>query len=144
MAMNKKVQPLGRRRFIDWTAFQDTTYNIWVVGGIFTMTGIQIPYYYATLYAVARDLTSEQLGFYVVTIMNAGSFLGRLVLPWIASHVGVDNAYMLAYTGTATICFCFVATQSQESIFTVAVLYGFFSGGLVALSTVSQCVQTLP
>lgn len=130
--------PRRRRQFVDWFAFREVSFDAYLVGGIATMVGLSAPYYYANLYAIETGLTSTQLGFFVVTAINAGSFFGRLVPPYLALKVGVFDTFIISYVAAATSCFCFVAARSTESVFIVAALYGFFSGSLVALSPVSQ------
>ena len=64
---------------LDKTAFRERSYNTYLVGGVLTMAGLAVPYYYADLYAIQTGITDESLGFYVVAAINAGSFfeIGR-------------------------------------------------------------------
>lgn len=125
-----------RRQFIDWTALKESSFNSYLVGGLLTMVGLAAPYYYANLYAIETGMTSTQLGFYVVTVINAGSFFGRILPPILALRVGVFNIFILSYIAAVASCFCFIVARSKGSVFTEAALYGFFSGSLVALSPV--------
>jgi MFS-type transporter involved in bile tolerance (Atg22 family) len=131
------ARPTQRRQFIDWPALREVIFNTYLVGGVFTMIGLSAPYYYANLYAIETGITSPQLGFYVVTAINAGSFLGRLIPPFLALRIGVFNVFVLSYVATVAICFCLIVARSVASIFAVATLYGFSSGAVVALSPVS-------
>lgn len=125
-----------RRQFVDWTAFKELRHNVYLIGGIFTMAGVQAPYYYANLYAIDMGMTSTEVGFYVITAINAGSFFGRLTSPFVAMRIGVFNAFILCYVATFVACFSFATARSAGGIFAVATLYGFFSGAVVALSPV--------
>lgn len=138
LTMCTRAQPTVRRRLIDCTAFQDRAYNVYLAGGILTMTGLQAPYYYASLYATEVGVTSTRVAFYVVTAMNGGSCFGRLIIPFVALRIGVFDTFILTYIATCTACFCFISAQASSAILTVATLYGFFSGGVVALSPVSR------
>lgn len=135
-----------RRNLIDKTTFKDLPFIIYLIGGIFTMAGMQAPYYYTTLYAIDLDITSSQTAFYIITAINAGSFLGRLFPPFLTPRLGIFNTLILFYFATITICFSFISAQSSSSsscgsIFALATLYGFFSGAVVTLGPVSPRFQ---
>ncbi|KXS93991.1 hypothetical protein AC578_3099 [Pseudocercospora eumusae] len=140
--MCTRAQSTVRRRLIDCTAFQDRAYNVYLAGGVLTMIGLQAPYYYASLYATEVGVTSTQVAFYVVTAMNGGSCFGRLVIPFVALLIGVFDTFILAYIATCTACLCLISARSNGAIFAVATLYGFFSGGVVALSPVTLMRMT--
>lgn len=135
-----------RRNLIDKTTFQDLPFIIYLIGGIFTMAGMQAPYYYTTLYAIDLDITSSQTAFYIITAINAGSFFGRLFPPFLTPRLGIFNTLILFYFATITICFSFISARSSSpssssscgSIFALATLYGFFSGAVVTLGPVSS------
>lgn len=136
---------LRRRNLIDKTTFKDLPFIIYLIGGIFTMAGMQAPYYYTTLYAIDLDITSSQTAFYIITVINAGSFFGRLFPPFLTPRLGIFNTLILFYFATITICFSFISARSSSSssssscgsIFALATLYGFFSGAVVTLGPVS-------
>ena len=136
MSVAGKQKPPARRQFIDWTAFKELRYNVYLIGGIFTMAGVQAPYYYANLYAIDKGMTSTEVGFYVITAINAGSFFGRLTPPFVAMRIGVFNTFILCYVATFAACLSFIAVRSAGGVFVVAILYGFFSGAVVTLSPV--------
>lgn len=139
MSIGKRpLSPARRRKLFDWTAFREPSYNAYLVGGLFTMLGLQAPYSYGSLYAIETGVTSSQLGFHVVTVMNAGSVLGRLIPPLMALRTGVFNTFIVSYIAAAIACFSFTVARSSGSILAVAALYGFFSGAVVALSPVSD------
>ena len=100
------------------------------------MAGVQAPYYYANLYAIDKGMTSTEVGFYVITAINAGSFFGRLTPPFVAMRIGVFNTFILCYVATFAACLSFIAVRSAGGVFVVAILYGFFSGAVVTLSPV--------
>lgn len=136
-----------RRNLIDKTTFKDLPFIIYLIGGIFTMAGMQAPYYYTTLYAIDLNITSSQTAFYIITAINAGSFFGRLFPPFLTPRLGIFNTLILFYFATISICFSFISAQSSSSssscgsIFALATLYGFFSGAVVTLGPVSPRFQ---
>lgn len=136
------------RRLIDKTTFKDLPFIIYLIGGIFTMAGMQAPYYYTTLYAIDLDITSSQTAFYIITAINAGSFFGRLFPPFLTPRLGIFNTLILFYFATISICFSFISARSSSSsssscgsIFALATLYGFFSGAVVTLGPVSPRLE---
>jgi MFS family permease len=84
----------------------------------------------------------ENLGFYLLPILNAGSTFGRIMPNYIADHWGPMNLFTPAAGITAVLAFCWIAVNSTAGIVILALLYGFFSGGFVSLPPVVMAVIT--
>ncbi|KAF8076825.1 MFS general substrate transporter [Lyophyllum atratum] len=94
--------------------------------------GIFFPYFYLQLFAILHGV-SPNTAFYMLAIMNAASIPGRIVPNHIADKVGPYNAIIPATFGCAVLMFAMLGLKSVASMVIFAILYGFFSGGLLAL-----------
>ncbi|KAH0031480.1 hypothetical protein KCU78_g2811, partial [Aureobasidium melanogenum] len=82
----------------------------------------------------ALDLgVSANIAFYLLSIMNASSLLGRLLPNWLADLYGGVNVMIPACFLSATLAFTFRAVSNETGLIAVSSLYGFISGGMVSL-----------
>ncbi|KAJ7120209.1 major facilitator superfamily domain-containing protein [Mycena epipterygia] len=110
----------------DW-AFMSSIAGAFVVG-----LGLFFPYFYLQLYAVDKGM-DENLAFYVLAIMNAGSVGGRLLPNFVADRVGPYNMMIPCLVMSAALTFGIFGLRSFAGIVVFAVLYGFWSGSYVSL-----------
>ncbi|KAJ7468246.1 major facilitator superfamily domain-containing protein [Mycena galericulata] len=83
--------------------------------------------FYLQLYAVDRGI-HQNLAFYVLAIMNAGSVGGRILPNFIADRVGPYNTIIPCLVASAGLTFSIFGLRSFASIVIFGVLYGFWSG----------------
>ncbi|KAH9919152.1 MFS general substrate transporter [Epithele typhae] len=118
---------------LDLKIFRDFTFMLIVVGSILICLGLFIPFFYIIDYSTAHGI-APQTAFYVLSVMNAGGILGRLVPPVLSDTLGRFNIIIpcALFTGLSMLLFWPFAT-SLVSIMLFAAVYGFFSGGFNAL-----------
>ncbi|KAJ7482003.1 major facilitator superfamily domain-containing protein [Mycena latifolia] len=122
----------------DW-AFMSSIAGAFVVG-----LGLFFPYFYLQLYAVDKGM-DENLAFYVLAIMNAGSVGGRLLPNFIAVRVGPYNMMIPCLAISSALTFSIFGLETFRGVVIFGVLYGFWSGSYVSLvptlilSTASNC-----
>ncbi|KAH7103228.1 MFS general substrate transporter [Auriculariales sp. MPI-PUGE-AT-0066] len=110
-----------------------TTY--WVAtAGVFLLTwGIFFPIFYLQVFAELHGI-SRHLAFYLLSITNAASIVGRIVPNFLADKFGPYNLLTTASTCAAILVFVFPLADSKGGIITFAILYGFFSGAYLSLT----------
>jgi predicted MFS family arabinose efflux permease len=91
------------------------------------------PFTYISSFAIAYNI-SDDLAFYLISILNAASVFGRIIPGIMADILGVFNVV----TGFTIILTIFVAVMwtlsaSQGIILAVTVFIGFFSGAFISL-----------
>jgi hypothetical protein len=89
--MRMRVVPKARRALVDLSAFRDAPFVLFTVGCFFIFMGLYIPMFYVQSFAIEEGITSENLAFYMLSIINAASVFGRLVPNFIADTVGPLN-----------------------------------------------------
>ncbi|RYP24252.1 hypothetical protein DL765_000747 [Monosporascus sp. GIB2] len=126
------------RALIDTSAFRDASFMTFTVGGLFAFMALYIPFFYIELFAIDRRLAPD--GFsasYMVTLMNAGSVLGRIIPPYISDKTR-QPALVMAVSTFASCALAFAWLGIRDSFAATAafaVLYGVVSGGVVGMQS---------
>lgn len=96
--------------------------------------GIYIAFFYVQLYALQKCNTSPHIAAALLPIMNAGSFLGRLVPNYLSDKfAGPMNVQIPLAFIAAIFTFAWIAVSSTAGVIVFSVLYGFASGAFVSL-----------
>ena len=104
-------------------------------------TGLFIPFFYIVDYSTAHNIPAHT-AFYVLSVMNAGGVLGRLLPPILSDALGRYNILVpcALLAGLAMLVFWPFAT-GLVALMLFAAVYGFFSGAFNAL--VIPCVAQI-
>lgn len=113
--------------------FTDPPYMLTVAGFTLVYWGLFFPFFYLQLFAVIHGIEAN-LAFYSITILNASSLVGRIIPNFIADFYGPMNI-----VGPTGICcgflmFAMFAAGTVKGLVTFAILYGFVSGAILALT----------
>ncbi|ORY66592.1 major facilitator superfamily domain-containing protein [Pseudomassariella vexata] len=122
------------RALVDTSAFKEATFLTFAIGGFFAFVGLYIPFFYIELFTLEHGLASRTFSPYMVTFMNAGSIIGRVVPPYIADHTGAPALVMATMSFlSAVLAFIWLGIRNSSGMVVFAVLYGMISGGVVSL-----------
>lgn len=127
--------PMRLRPLIDWGVFRMRSFSIYGASQSFTFAGSFIPFFYIQQYAGEMTKTSTVLSFYTLSLMNAGSMFGRVIPGLAADQIGTMNTLLICGTTTVILVFSWAAITSTTGILIFSILYGFGSGGFVALQS---------
>lgn len=127
--------PMRPRPFIDWDAFRMRSFSIYGASQFLAFAGSFIPFFYIQHYAGEMTDTSTVLSFYTLSMMNAGSMFGRIIPGLVADRIGTMNTLLISGFITVILVFSWVAITSTAGILIFSILYGFGSGGFVALQS---------
>lgn len=133
----RKPMASFRRVAPDLTVFKNAPFAL-VSLGIFLMEwGLFVPLTYITAYSTFHGHSSS-FGFYIIAILNAGSFFGRFFAGLVADLIGRVNTLILSILFCVITCFglWLPAGDSAPMIITFAILFGFVSGSNLSLSPV--------
>ena len=131
--MKVRVLPAARRKIVDIRAFKEPQYVLFVFGGFITFMGLYAPFFYVQTYAITESITSTNLAFYLLAIINTGSIFGRLIPNFVADRTGPFNMIIPCCVISGVLSLCLIPVDSVAGLIVVCVLYGFFSGALVSL-----------
>lgn len=95
--------------------------------------GLYIPIFYVQSYAIEEKIMSENLAFYMLSILNASSIFGRIIPNFIADRTGPLNVIIPGTLATCILGFGWVGIHSTGGLIIFCILYGFFSGSFVSI-----------
>jgi MFS family permease len=80
---------------------------------------------------------SESLSFYLISIVNAASVVGRILPGFLADRYGVFNVQVVATLIMAiSVLAYWTPSNNNAAIITFAIFYGFVSGAFISLFAV--------
>lgn len=79
LCIRMKAEPSANRRFFDPTAWREIPYVLFAFSSFFGFLALYIPFFYIQLYSIEHNIINPDLGFYLLPLVNVGTFLGRLV-----------------------------------------------------------------
>ncbi|CAG7848393.1 SubName: Full=Related to monocarboxylate transporter 2 {ECO:0000313/EMBL:CCA73651.1} [Serendipita indica DSM 11827] len=110
---------------------KDTKYMI-TIAAFVNILGIFTPIFYMQLYAVNHNV-DWTLALYLLTMLNAGSIIGRIAPNFIGDIWGPFNTIIVCTIACAVLVISLLAANDAAGIIVVAVLYGIFSGAHISL-----------
>ncbi|KAL6891850.1 major facilitator superfamily domain-containing protein [Trichoderma evansii] len=134
--LRPRMIPGASRKAIDTTAFTDWPFVVFLCGNFIYLLGSFTPFFYVEVYAVQTGIANADLGFYIISIMNAGSALGRILPNFLSSHVGPLNMLIVSSVSTFVFAFAFEGTRNVASLIVVSAFYGGVTGLFFALQPV--------
>lgn len=121
------------RQVFDARAFRNGPFDMFAVASFAGFMGLYIPFFYIQQYAYTHGVTTIDLAFYMLAILNAGSVIGRIVPGFVADEFGLLNTYTGCTVRASIFAFGWIACHNFGSIVAFSLLYGFFSGCAAAL-----------
>lgn len=79
VVLRMRFKPPKVRELFDMAAWKDPSFSVFACGCFLGYIGLYIPWFYANSYAVSVKVVDAKLARYLVSFLNAGSFLGRIV-----------------------------------------------------------------
>jgi MFS family permease len=95
------------------------------------MLGMFLPFFYLPTFAVENGMSTE-LASYIIAILNAASFFGRVIPGVLGDKLGRYNAFSAAALSSGILLLCMQWLNSNASIIVFSALYGFCSGAIVS------------
>ncbi|KAF5376598.1 hypothetical protein D9757_009593 [Collybiopsis confluens] len=95
--------------------------------------GVFVPFFYIQTFAVRHNLP-EFLQTYALSILNAAGFFGRVVPVFISDMYGPFNVMIPVTLIAGCLIFAFLGATSVGGMLAFTIIYGFFSGGVLALA----------
>ncbi|KAJ5797808.1 uncharacterized protein N7503_007104 [Penicillium pulvis] len=131
--MRQRVKPPRARSLVDWSAFTDVPYMTFVLTSLIAFMGLFVLLFYISYFGGATGITDTSMSFYILPILNAGSFFGRTVPNALADKTGSFNLIAPCCILVGILILCMLAVTTQAGLIVIAVLSGFFSGALIGL-----------
>lgn len=130
--MKTRLKPV-KKPFVDPAAFKEAPFTLFSFGLFFGFMGLYIPFFYISSYADKNHITDANLAFYLLVLLNAASFVGRIVPNFVADKTGPLNILIPCSLAAAILAFAWIGIKNSAGLIVFAILYGFFSGTFVSL-----------
>ncbi|KAL8766517.1 MAG: hypothetical protein Q9209_006733 [Squamulea sp. 1 TL-2023] len=130
--MRSRLPPRNSGPLVDFSAFHDPAYAIFLLSVAITYSGLYVPFFYIESYARNIGVHGD-MAFYMLIILNAASILGRTLPPFIADKTGNLAILVPCTLLSAVILFAWIRVNSQNGLIVAAVMYGFISGSIQAV-----------
>ncbi|KAG1841288.1 MFS general substrate transporter [Suillus subluteus] len=119
--------------WIDTKSFRDTKYMVVCLAYALICLGLFIPPTYIVQYAQAQGL-SQNLGFDLLSILNAANTVGRIVPGWFADKLGRLNLMIPSALLAGVSCIAiWLFAHNTATLAAFAVIYGLFGGAVMGL-----------
>ncbi|KAK0649239.1 putative MFS monocarboxylate transporter [Cercophora newfieldiana] len=102
--------------------------------------GLFVPFFFISSYAIEIGI-DPQMSFYLISIVNGASLVGRVGPGHLADRFGHYNICFLAAISSAITAFCWTAAQSLGGLVVISLAYGFTSGAILAVQ--NACVAKI-
>lgn len=122
------------RALVDRQSLSDRPYVTTVFAYLAVFLGLYTPSYYIESYAVGAGIVDEDLGFYLLVVLNAASIVGRIA-PSIslADMIGPLNMVTLTTGMLSITSLGFIGVTTKPGLYIVVLIYGFLTGTFFAL-----------
>ena len=122
-----------KRKIFDLNNFKDMLFLLSCLSFFFNLLGLYVFYYYINLYAIEVVGTSPSLAAYLLAILNAGSFFGRLIPNYIAGRIGLINVQIVMGIISSALAFALLGIKTTAGVVAFTAVYGFVSAPYVSL-----------
>ncbi|KAI9713279.1 MAG: hypothetical protein M1828_001452 [Chrysothrix sp. TS-e1954] len=131
--MQMRVKPPAKRKLLDISAFKELPYVSFVFGSTIGFMGLYVFFFYVQFFAIEKGIVDENLGFYLLAILNAGSVFGRIVPNFVAGKLGPFNMLVPCAAMSGILPLVLIGVNNVGGVVVVTLLFGFFSGTFVSL-----------
>ncbi|RKU46787.1 hypothetical protein DL546_006657 [Coniochaeta pulveracea] len=118
--------------------FRDRAFALTTLAVFLVEFALFLPLTYISSYALAQGF-SEAFSFRIMTLMNTGSFFGRLLPGYWADSIGAFNSNMISIAISIVACLAIwlPAGHTTAGLVVFSLLFGFSSGGNITLVPVA-------
>lgn len=114
-------------KLVESSLLRDKTFVVLCGGLAVGYFGLLTPLFYVSAYGVARGLTPSA-AFYLLSGLNAASFLGRVIPGVLADRYGHFNLCAAATLCAGIVGFCWTGASDLAGVVVWSLAYGFCSG----------------
>ena len=139
LVLRNRNKPRKMRHVIPPGVFHDLPFLL-CTGALFLLViAYYIPSVYLGSFSLLNGVTSPELAFYLVPILQAGNIAGRL-LAYFADWTGPVNFTIPAVLFASILVFAWIRIHNASGLIIFAILYGICAGIISAL--LAGCVAS--
>lgn len=121
------------KTYVEWSVLDDFHFLLFILSNSIAFYALFPPLFFLPSYA--RNMNaSPNITKYILTIVNGGSIIGRILPGYIGDKIGRVNSLIpcLAFSGISTLAF-WLPSRGDALLVLFAVTYGISSGAVVSL-----------
>ncbi|KAJ7188786.1 major facilitator superfamily domain-containing protein [Mycena filopes] len=131
LTVRRRLPPKETGGLFNPVAFRNPAYTVYCLGGVVAFLGLYTVLTYIDISATFVGI-SPDFAFYLISIANAASFVGRLVAGVTTDKFGAVNVITPMTAVAAIMTYVWPLARSKGSFVAIALIYGFSSGVYVS------------
>ncbi|KAI3334859.1 major facilitator superfamily domain-containing protein [Ustulina deusta] len=124
------------RSLFEGAKIVDPYFIVYVISIVFNNLGFFEPLFYLQSYAESHGGAGMPVTKYLLAILNGSSVFGRLMPSALSKWFGILNAFIITVSLSSVSIFYWISVSNIAGSIAFSVLYGFFSGGVVAFAPI--------
>ncbi|KAH1497207.1 hypothetical protein KXV92_009396 [Aspergillus fumigatus] len=133
----REALPPRKGRLFLLRAFLQPSYSFLVAAVFLSFWGMWVPYFFIVSFAIQKIHMGGNLAFYTLSIVNAGSLLGRIIPGFLADRFSRLNMLVCVYAANSIMLPSWIRITTAASLIAWAAVFGFVSGAIISLYPVS-------
>lgn len=132
--LKTRVSPRKSGSLVDWAAFKEATYTLFVVGMFFSFWALYFAFFYIGSYG--RDIVglSYTDSINLIFILNGVGFVSRLLPAWVSDrYTGPLNLLIPLSLLSGLMLYAWNGATSSGGLYAIATMYALFSNGIQGL-----------
>jgi MFS family permease len=129
MRPRSDLPPRKSGPLVDFDSLESPPFAIWLIGCFLTFIGLYIPFFYVEVDALSLGV-SDNMSFYMLTIMNAASVPGRVFPAYLADKLGNLHIIIPAVLLSGIVALAWIAVTDGGSLLALSVLFGLANGAI--------------
>lgn len=125
--------PKQSRSLLDLGALKEPPFLVFAFGLFCCFVGLYFPFFYLQSYFTDYLHNDSSLSFYIFSVLNAASVLGRITPGLLADRVGGLNTLVPISLLASILAFVWIGVHDMAGAVVFACFYGFASGAIVSL-----------
>lgn len=130
-----QIRTNASREFLDLKAFRELPFTFFFIAAFLIYCAWLIPYFLTPAFALTLG-TSPDTATYLIAVLNAAQFFGRVVPAWLSDRYGGAYMLLLAQILTAILGLSWISISTVGGFVEFQIFYGFVSGMLATLPAV--------
>lgn len=132
------------RAMIDRTAFRERPFMVYVLALALIGCGYFVPIFYISVDATTNLDISPDLAFYLLSILNAASVIGRFLPGLVPKVFAAMAAFPLMTAAGGLVVFAWMAVHNLAGLVIFGAIYGIIDGYLITVITIMVPVLSPP
>lgn len=125
--------PRESRSLFDTSALKEAPFLVFAFGLFFCFVGLYFPFFYLESFFTSYLHNESNLSFYIFSVLNATSVLGRITPGLLADHFGGLNTLAPISLLATVLAFAWIGVRDVAGAVVFACFYGYASGAIVSL-----------